>query len=122
MLAENKSSLAPFTAFTVRRNDTDRLRRCHNPNTLVLTTQAVQVFVARDDQIGVRRNGGGDHLIVIGIIHHHALDAARLHHMSEALVVAQQGEAGVALMADIVFASFFLDNTSASSSSSARLV
>ena len=48
------------------------------------------MLVARDDEVCARRDSSGNDLIVIGIVEYYALDAARLHHMGEALIVAQQ--------------------------------
>lgn len=48
-----------------------------------------QIGIAGDDEIGAGRDGGGDHLIVIGIIGHYTRHFSRFHDLRGLDVISQ---------------------------------
>lgn len=61
-----------------------RLNRCDDRDALIVPTEAEQMLVPGDDEIGLGRDGTGEHMIVVGIVGDHARHVGRRGHGSEA--------------------------------------
>ncbi len=60
-----------------------------NENAVVLTTQAMQMLIAGNNEISPRGDSSSDDFIIVGIVGHCAGNGSRLHDTDEAPVIAQ---------------------------------
>ena len=86
-----KQLIEPLFAFLrLSADQFDGLGRRNDSNAFVLPAQAEQVLVAGDDQLGIDRQGTGEHLVIVGVIGHHAWHGGRLHHDGRVLIAFEQ--------------------------------